>query len=182
VRRVHPAGLVGRALAAIGALLWIVALFLDVGVGIASKWDIYGRLDIVTLAAAIAVLVFLLASLFVGEELLLFLVGVSGGFLVADGAFDLIEYSDQFDAASGTYLSIVGAGLIILGAALALLVRREEVLAFMPAAGVQAPAAAMPAAAPVEPAAAAPGWYSDPSGQARLRYWDGQTWTEQTQE
>jgi Protein of unknown function (DUF2510) len=47
----------------------------------------------------------------------------------------------------------------------------------------QAPAPPPPAKAP-EPApaaAAAPaGWYADPSGQARLRYWDGSSWTEST--
>lgn len=59
-----------------------------------------------------------------------------------------------------------------------------------------APAAATPAAAsPGGPGAAAPaggsgpagesagppaGWYPDPQGQARLRYWDGSAWTEQT--
>jgi uncharacterized RDD family membrane protein YckC len=46
-----------------------------------------------------------------------------------------------------------------------------------------------PATAPVPPpqpqqqaapAAPAPDWYSDPHGQARLRYWDGQRWTEHT--
>jgi hypothetical protein len=51
------------------------------------------------------------------------------------------------------------------------------------------PAAAQPAAA--QPAAAepagqaaggnpAPDWYEDPRGEARLRYWDGQQWTDQT--
>jgi hypothetical protein len=42
--------------------------------------------------------------------------------------------------------------------------------------------AAEPAAAP-EPAASsgpAAGWYPDPQGQKRLRYWDGSRWTEQT--
>jgi hypothetical protein len=58
------------------------------------------------------------------------------------------------------------------------------------------PAAAPPAASPQEPATQpqpaaggggaaessgpAPGWYPDPQGQKRLRYWDGGRWTEQT--
>jgi uncharacterized RDD family membrane protein YckC len=37
---------------------------------------------------------------------------------------------------------------------------------------------------PGQPAPAAPaqpaGWYADPSGQTRLRYWDGSAWTEHT--
>jgi len=41
-----------------------------------------------------------------------------------------------------------------------------------------APAQAAPASA--APAQAAADWYPDPSGQARLRYWDGARWTEHT--
>lgn len=52
-----------------------------------------------------------------------------------------------------------------------------------PAPPVAAPTvvAPQPAAAP-SPAAASPpaNWYPDPSGQARLRYWDGARWTEHT--
>jgi hypothetical protein len=37
------------------------------------------------------------------------------------------------------------------------------------------PAAPQPAAP--QPAGPPPGWYADPSGQARVRYWDGAAWT-----
>ena len=48
--------------------------------------------------------------------------------------------------------------------------------AFPPAA---APAEAMAPAAPDDAAAGPPaGWHPDPQGQAALRYWDGQQWTE----
>jgi pyruvate/2-oxoglutarate dehydrogenase complex dihydrolipoamide acyltransferase (E2) component len=56
-----------------------------------------------------------------------------------------------------------------------------------PAAEPQQPATApQPAATPAAESAAAessgpaPGWYPDPQGQKRLRYWDGSRWTEQT--
>jgi hypothetical protein len=44
------------------------------------------------------------------------------------------------------------------------------------------PAAPTPAAQPAQPESSgpAPGWYPDPQGQKRLRYWDGGRWTEQT--
>jgi len=50
-----------------------------------------------------------------------------------------------------------------------------------PAAG----AGAAPAAGAADPGAGAGGnppadWYDDPRGEARLRYWDGQQWTDQT--
>lgn len=42
--------------------------------------------------------------------------------------------------------------------------------------GVAATAASTPGVA----AMAQPGWYPDPSGQARLRWWDGRAWTDHT--
>jgi hypothetical protein len=41
-------------------------------------------------------------------------------------------------------------------------------------------AAPEPPPEPQQPAAAPPDWYPDPYGQFRLRYWDGQAWTEHT--
>jgi hypothetical protein len=37
------------------------------------------------------------------------------------------------------------------------------------------------AAPPQAPVFPAPGWYSDPQGVTRVRFWDGQLWTDQTQ-
>jgi hypothetical protein len=53
-----------------------------------------------------------------------------------------------------------------------------------PASGVASPAGAAPAGGSEAAGGASSGppagWYPDPQGQARLRYWDGATWTEQT--
>jgi uncharacterized RDD family membrane protein YckC len=43
-----------------------------------------------------------------------------------------------------------------------------------------APVTASPPPQPYQQAAHAADWYPDPHGQARLRYWDGQRWTEHT--
>jgi uncharacterized RDD family membrane protein YckC len=52
-----------------------------------------------------------------------------------------------------------------------------------PPGGYGPPPSAPPAYSPPPPqpqAATAADWYPDPHGQARLRYWDGQRWTEHT--
>jgi Protein of unknown function (DUF2510) len=38
-----------------------------------------------------------------------------------------------------------------------------------------------PAASPAVPAFGRAGWYEDPQGLARVRFWDGHGWTDQTQ-
>jgi hypothetical protein len=49
-----------------------------------------------------------------------------------------------------------------------------------PAPGGQGGGAAAPPPQPAQSTGPPPGWYPDPQGQARLRYWDGTAWTEQT--
>ena len=49
-----------------------------------------------------------------------------------------------------------------------------------PAGGGQQPAAAAAPAAAAPSGGQAPGWYPDPQGQKRLRYFDGSAWTEHT--
>lgn len=49
-----------------------------------------------------------------------------------------------------------------------------------PAAPAQPPPPQPPTAAPPAATTAPAGWYGDPRGEARLRYWDGQQWTGHT--
>ncbi len=49
----------------------------------------------------------------------------------------------------------------------------------MPAPSMPAPS--IPAFSTQAPAFPQPGWYADPQRVARVRYWDGRVWTEQTQ-
>lgn len=47
-------------------------------------------------------------------------------------------------------------------------------------AGTAAAAGSATTGAPTAPASAPAGWYPDPSGQARTRWWDGSRWTDHT--
>lgn len=170
-----PIGYVGRALAGVGALLVIVSLFVDYTEGSsASLWDLLRRMDVVILVLAILAILLVLGSLFMLGNLMLFAVGAIGGFGLGFFSPDFIEYT--FDKGIGAYLAILGSAAILGGAALALapvLVARAGNWRDLPFVHEETP---RPVAQP------APGWYADPSGQARLRYWDGQRWSEQIQQ
>jgi hypothetical protein len=80
--------------------------------------------------------------------------------------------------ALGALLAVIGLVLLIVG-----LVRgRRPAVAPSPASapGSLAPPPAAPSVAVQAPAPAATpqGWYGDPKGEARLRWWDGQQWTD----
>jgi hypothetical protein len=96
---------------------------------------------------------------------------------------------------AGAWLALVGVGALVAFIGLILLIvglvrgRRPAVAQGAPGGGQvgvadqwNAPAAAAapaPVVPPVAtPAAAAPGWFPDPKGEARLRWWDGQQWTD----
>jgi uncharacterized RDD family membrane protein YckC len=51
---------------------------------------------------------------------------------------------------------------------------------FVVRAGSVPPPEERPLAVDAPPASAAAGWYADPRGEDRLRYWDGQNWTAHT--
>ena len=97
------------------------------------------------------------------------------------------------------WLGLIGVGVLVAAIGLVLLIvgfvrgRRPAVVS-VPAGGASppvadpysAPAVAVPpvpvsppVAPPIAtPAAAPPGWFPDPKGEARLRWWDGQQWTD----
>lgn len=171
--RFPTSGLVGRAIAATGAVLLAIALVQSPAEGDSRNFrEVYQRLDITILVVVAAVVVLLLVSLAAGQGPALFIVGVLGAVVL--GFFLLISIEFKFEGyARGWYLALAGSAGILAGAAVALVPmlsarEGEPELAFLPA---ESSRAAAPDA----------GWYPDPSGQARLRYWDGQSWSAQTQ-
>jgi hypothetical protein len=185
IASVSPIGLVGRALAAVGAVLMGVSLFLDVAEGSSfSYWDEFRRIDVVILVLAAFALVLLALSFVSFEVACLFGVGVIGGFGIGFFSIYFIELS--FDKGIGAWLANVGSALLLIGALVALLpaMARRAGRTHQPAllGADAAPTTPAPASTPATVTSSpAPGWYPDPSGRARLRYWDGRTWTEQTQ-
>ena len=154
------------------------------------------RIDIVTLIFCVLAAALILASLFVGHRRSL---GVAAAALLF-AVFGLVlafplEFPALVEGTSaevGGYLAplvaLVGAGAAVFAAeqapvgapgALAGAGREPDPTFTGPLGG-----AAAPQGAPVQPAAAAggaqAGFYPDPHGQARLRYFDGAQWTDQT--
>ncbi len=93
------------------------------------------------------------------------------------------------------WLGLVGIGVLVAGIGLILLIvgfvrGRGPAVAPVASGGAHVAVAdqwnappAAPAPAPdvvpvATPAVAAPGWFPDPKGEARLRWWDGQQWTD----
>ena len=166
-------GWAGRALAGVGALLVIMSLFTEYAEGTSeSLWDVLQRLDVIILLLAVLAILLVVGSLFVLGDLMLFAVGLIGSFGLGYFSPYFIEYT--FDKGTAAYFGNIGSAAVLGGAVLALapaLVARESSSRDLSFVHEETP-----------PLAAAPaaGWYDDPSGQARLRYWDGQAWSEQT--
>ena len=155
------------------------------------------RIDIVTLIFCVLAVALILASLFVGHRRSLCIAAAALLFAVFGLvlAFPL-EFPALVEGASakvGGYLAplaaLAGAGAAVFAAdqattdakaPLAGAGRGPDPTFTTPIGGGAAP----PQGQPVQPAGAAggaqPGFYPDPHGQARLRYFDGNQWTEQT--
>ena len=79
--------------------------------------------------------------------------------------------------AVGALVGLIGLVLLIAGLIRGSKSGKPKVTAPM----APTPVVPAPAPAPVPPAPVPmvqPGWYDDPRGEARLRWWDGQQWTE----
>jgi hypothetical protein len=146
-----------------------------------SAWKLFVRIDIVTLIFCVLAALLVAASLLGGQRRSLLLAAAALLF----AAFGLVlafplELPAQGDTSVkiGGYLtvlfSLVGAGAAVFAA------ERVPV-------GGDAPVGAGRSADPAftgplggAAAPAQPGWYDDPQGQAKLRYFDGREWTQQT--
>jgi thiol:disulfide interchange protein len=174
---VTPIGYATRGLVVVGAALWIVSEFLP-QYSVASEkltfWEIYRYADIVTLVAAVAAAAAAVASLAVRARAVFAAVPIISGYLLAFAITILIEAED-LQRGAGIYIGLAGSTAIALGA---IAVTAPALTRSTPQGREELPFMQDDTASPAaEPAA---GWYRDPAGQARLRYWDGLTWSETT--
>ena len=160
-----------------------------------TGWKLYDRVDVIVLIFCVLAVLVLAASLLFAHRRSL---GIAAAALLF-ASFGLLlplplESAAQSDASVsiGAWLSaiaaLIGAGAAVYAAELAPLAAEGPLVgAGRPAdpsftrpltGGGNAPAPSGPPQAPAG-GGIAPGWYNDPHGQARLRYYDGQNWTEQ---
>jgi hypothetical protein len=162
-----------------------------------SAWKLLERADIVALIFCVLAAGLLLASLFTGHRRSL---GVAAAALLFAVFGLLLTFPLELPAQPGDVSVKIGGYLVPLFALIAAgaAVYAAELAPAGP--GARGPlagagrgtdptfttpiggGAAAPTGAPQAPAGGgiAPGWYDDPHGQAKLRYYDGQNWTEQT--
>jgi hypothetical protein len=187
--------------AACAALVPVAMLLKYLGSGDDSRtaWELLKRIDVVSAifcGLAVLLLVASLASqrrsLCIAAAALLFAVF---GLLLAF-PLDLPGQNAGVDVKIGGYLApllaLIGAGaavyageLVPSGAGAAPVgAGRDADPSFTKPLGGGLGSAPAPTGQPQAPTGGgggtAPGWYDDPHGQARLRYFDGQNWTEQT--
>ena len=107
---------------------------------------------------------------------------VFGAFLTGIGAQTIALFVSYFgwmlldgdgspDPGIGAFLGLLGGGAILAGG----------LVAWLSAAAPEPVAAGVPRSVSA-PGAAPAGWYPDPSGTARLRYWTGASWSGETSE
>lgn len=173
---------------AVCAALVPVTMFLKyLGAGDESRsaWELFERIDIVVLIFSLLAAVLLVVSLMNQRRSLCvaaaLLLAASFGLLLAF-PLDLPAQTDGVSTKIGGYLGPLLA-LIAAGAAAgaAELVPRGAGAPPVGAGRGAEPSFTRPlggGGGGQNPAAA--GWYEDPRGQAKQRYYDGQNWTEQT--
>jgi hypothetical protein len=158
-----------------------------------NGWEAYQRTDVLVLIFCVLALVLVGASLVSQRRALLIaasgLLFASFGLLIP-GPFEAAAQNEDVGIGVGAYLSIIAALVGAAAAAIAAEMVPSDAEAAPVGAGlspsrplagvVGAPAPRGEPKTPAGPGGTAPGWYDDPHRQARLRYFDGRDWTEQT--
>ncbi|HEX8073427.1 MAG TPA: DUF2510 domain-containing protein [Thermoleophilaceae bacterium] len=131
-----------------------------------SAWEVFHGVDVALLAFGVAAVSLGVASLVAGEAAAVL---APGRALAACGTIVtaiVLIFLDTGGARGGAVLGLAaGLAILIGGLMLGDLVE------------ARGPAPPPPGAGNAPPP---PGWYPDPRSEARLRFWDGAAWTDQT--
>jgi hypothetical protein len=187
---------VGFSIACLGTLLLFVSLWLRLGVTGGSYWHVEKHQAVFLLLASLSSTTLLVLTIFIQLDLFFVIVAIFGA--VAFGVTFFIPLGGYWSyLGAAPFLGAIGSLGIVVGAVLAwpstifdLLLRRDHIShSVVPDGSQPQQASAEPQQVPNQPphpplhesSSPVPGWYSDPAGQAALRYWDGRAWTASTQ-
>jgi hypothetical protein len=183
--------MIGAACAAAVPLLMLLP-YLGSGNDTRSAWKLFEKIDIVALIFCVIAAALLVASLLNQRRSL----GIAGAALLfaVFGLMIAVPLETQAGVSTkiGGYLvplfALIGAGAAVYASELVPSDAKAPIAGagrgtdptFTGPLGGGAPAPTGQPQAPTGGGGIAPGWYDDPHRQARLRYFDGENWTEQT--
>lgn len=167
---------IGRGIAAVGSLLLFLSLFLSYRSGGLRGWETFDKIDIALALLAGSCLIVVVLSHFLAAISNWLSLGAACLAAASLGFFALFTAEIGGGFGIGWYLGMFAAGAVVTGA----------LLAFVAPAAERNPSTVSPETfgASVDTAAQAeltpPGWYPDPAGTGRSRWWNGQAWGEET--
>ena len=133
-----------------------------------SAWEFFHGLDVGLLVLGLAACAVVAASLLTASPELPFDPGHATAACGAIVTTVVLIFLDTSDARVGAYLGLIAALAMLVGGLLLAGGARPE------------PSLAPPSGGAAQPPL--PGWYPDPQGRARLRFWDGAGWSDQTRD
>lgn len=182
-----------RGIAALGAALGAAAIWVEFGPGGATYWDsphhaVGITMLVLVILAGIGIFLAAATRLKLLDHLWLIPGLVLGGFCIFL-PITVVSTGNGSALKAGAWLGVAAAGVFAVAAVVNAIPVPEQSAGYAPVAPAAAPGPAPAAPQEPEPAPAAQpeasasppaDWYPDPTGQARLRYWDGNQWTDST--
>jgi hypothetical protein len=176
MRRRSALGEIGRYLALAGGLILVVSLFFSWSnfEGSEDAFSLFSRIQYLLLILAVAIVVCAVMDAFIRWDGFIPIAGFLGAVAFGWPFFILVEGKFEHFYRAGWYAAAIGGVCALAGGLLAVLdeihrLNQSESIAPSGGSAALAPGQELP-----------DGWYPDPWGVARQRFWSGDGWTEQT--
>jgi hypothetical protein len=177
-------GLIGRAIAVIGAVLAGISLTQPLSDGSdISFWDSLDKTQYAILAVVVLTVLLVVLSLVAVAEIALLGAALTACFILGFYLLTRVEFEGLGRAWT---LGIAGSAVALAGALIALVpmlagrIGQSGELAFLPQSGTESGRRRSDRPTDAGAGGPVPGWYADPANQALLRYWDGLEWSHHT--